>query len=205
MSEPVKKHLKFAIYIALAVFGVCMLISPPKSFRDFTGCTGISVSITIIISILYEKFAWKLNPLEKTPKLYEKYNGILEYNYNGKIGNKEIEVFFKQSLFHIKVELISNEIISSTITSKIIEENGNYVLYYTYITNPKSKFSDENPIQFGTCRFIVDNPKTLEGIYWTSRETKGDIYLIHSTENERKKVSSIVNTYPAEECLVCKQ
>lgn len=65
MSEPVKKHLKFAIYIALAVFGICMLISPPKSFRDFTGCTGISVSITIIISILYEKFAWKLNPLEK--------------------------------------------------------------------------------------------------------------------------------------------
>lgn len=195
MSEPVKKHLKFAIYIALAVFGICMLISPPKSFRDFTGCTGISVSITIIISILYEKFAWKLNPLEKTPKLYEKYNGILEYNYNGKIGNKEIEVFVKQSLFHIKVELISNEIISSTITSKIIEENGNYVLYYTYITNPKSKFSDENPIQFGTCRFIIDNPQTLEGIYWTSRKTKGDIYLNFSTEIVKKKNREIVSTY----------
>lgn len=205
MSEPVKKHLKFAIYIALAVFGICMLISPPKSFRDFTGYTGISVSITVVISILYEKWAWKLNPLEKTPKLYGKYNGILKYNYKGKIGNKEIEVFVKQSLFHLKILLISDEIISSTITSKIIEENGNYVLYYTYITNPKSKFSDENPIQLGTCRFIIDDPKTLRGIYWTNRKTKGDIYLIHSTENERKKVSSIVNTYPAEECLVCKQ
>jgi hypothetical protein len=196
MTEPIKKHLKIAIYIAIAIFGICSLISMPVSFRDFTGYTGISVSITIVISILYEKWVWKLNPLEKTQKLYERYNGNLEYKYKGKTGNKSIEVYVKQSLFGLKIQLVSDEIVSSTITSKIVEENGNYVLYYTYITNPKSKFSDKNPIQFGTCRFIIDDPKKLNGIYWTSRKTKGDIYLDFSTESVRKKNREIVSTYP---------
>lgn len=195
MTEPIKKHLKFAIYIAIAIFGICSLISMPNSYRVFSSYTGISVSVTIVISILYEKWVWKLNPMEKTPKLYGNYNGILEYSYKGKIGNKNIEVHVWQSLFRLNIQMKSDEIVSSTITSKIVEENGNYILYYTYITNPKSKFSDKNPIQFGTCRFIIDDPKKLNGIYWTSRKTKGDIYLDFSTESRRKKNTKVASTY----------
>ncbi|NMA74909.1 MAG: hypothetical protein GX963_12285 [Bacteroidales bacterium] len=190
MSESVKKHLKFAIYIALAIFGICILISPPSSLRDFTGYTGVSVSITLVISILYEKWIWKKNPLEKTPKLNKRYIGILEYNYKGTIGKKDIEVRIRQSLFRLNIQLVSDEIVSSTITSKIVEENGHYVLYYTYITNPKSKFSDKNPIQYGTCRFILDDPNQLEGIYWTSRKTKGDIYLTNWGSDHSSSISS---------------
>src|SRR5690606_41933959 len=95
----------------------------------------------------------------------------------GKLGMKNIEVYVSQSLFRINIQLVTDEIASSTITSNIVQENGNYVLYYTYITNPKSKFSDENPIQYGTSRFIIDEPKRLNGSYWTSRKTIGDIYL----------------------------
>lgn len=195
MTEEIKKHLKVAIYVAIAVFGVCSLISTPNTFRDFSGHTGISVTVTILLSILYEKWVWKLNPLEKTPKLYERYNGNLEYIYKGKADNKSIELYVTQSLFRLNIKLISDEIVSSTITSKIVKENGNYVLYYTYITNPKSKFSDKNPIQYGTCRFIIDDPKKLNGIYWTSRKTKGDIYLDFSTESVSKKNKEVVGTY----------
>ncbi|WP_233880300.1 Cap15 family cyclic dinucleotide receptor domain-containing protein [Virgibacillus halodenitrificans] len=195
MTESIKKHLRVAIYVAIAIFGICSVISMPNSFRDFSGYTGISVFTTIVISILYEKWIWRLNPLEKTPRLYERYNGNLEYNYKGKTGNKSIEVYVRQSLFQLNIQLVSDEIVSSTITSKIVEENGNYVLYYTYITNPKSKFSDKNPIQYGTCRFIIDNPKKLNGIYWTSRKTKGDIYLGFSAESVRKDNKEVVSTY----------
>ncbi|CAM4192743.1 Cap15 family cyclic dinucleotide receptor domain-containing protein [Lederbergia lenta] len=195
MSDSVKRYLKVAIYIAIAIFVICSLISMPNSFKDFSRYTGLSVSITIVISILYEKWVWKLNPLEKTPKLYKRYKGILEYNYKGKIGNKTIEVNVKQSLFHLNIQLVSDETISSTITSKIVKENGYYVLYYTYITNPKSKFSDKNPVQYGTCRFIIDNPKKLSGIYWTSRKTKGDIYLDLSVVGEGKMDGEIVSAY----------
>ncbi|WP_025729712.1 hypothetical protein [Heyndrickxia ginsengihumi] len=195
MSEPVKKHLKYAIYLAITIFVICSLVSPPDSIRDFSGYAGISVTITIIASIVYEKWIWKLNPLEKTPKLHKRYNGILEYNFKGNYGKKNIEVYVRQSLFRLNIQLVSDEIVSSTITSKIVEENDNYVLYYTYITNPKSKFSDENPIQYGTCRFIIDDPKKLNGIYWTSRKTKGDIYLEISAESKINKKGKIISTY----------
>jgi len=195
VSETQKKHLKIAIYIALAIFGICSIISLPNSFRDFSAYTGISVSITIFISVLYEKWFWKLNPLEKTPKLFNHYNGILEYNYNGEFGNKNIKVYVRQSLFRLNIQLITDEGVSSTITSKVVEENGNYVVYYTYITNPKSKFSERNPIHYGTCRFIVDDPAKLSGFYWTSRNTKGDIYLDIFTESEDRKDKKLVGTF----------
>ena len=52
-----------------------------------------------------------------------------------------------------------------------------YILYYTYITNPKNKYSKLNPIQYGTCRLATSNPNNLVGVYWTSRQTIGDIEL----------------------------
>ncbi|HHY08835.1 MAG TPA: hypothetical protein GX530_10075 [Corynebacteriales bacterium] len=72
---------------------------------------------------------------------------------------------------------ISSEYASTSIVSTIVCENGHYILYYTYITNPKSKYSERNPIQYGTCRLELDNTMELRGTYWTSRRTIGDIYL----------------------------
>lgn len=191
MSNTFKNYLKASIYLAFSILFILCLISFPKSFQDWKGYINISVFLTIIISILYEKYLWKLNPFNKTPKLYRKYYGLLEFNYNGEQGRKNIKVIIRQSLLNINVKLVTDEIISSTITSKIVKENGNFVLYYTYITNPHSKFSDKNPIQYGTCRLIIDDPKRLIGIYWTTRRTKGDIRLertIESNEGFEKKL-----------------
>lgn len=194
MSEQVKKHLKVAFYIAIAIFIICSLISTPDSFKDISSNTGIAVLLTIIISGLYEKWGWRLNPFEKTPKLSNEYEGTIEFKYNGKTGNKNIRVYVKQSLFHLEIKLVTDETVSSTITSKIIKENGNYVLYYTYITNPKSKYSDLNPIQFGTCRFIIDDTNKLTGIYWTNRQSKGDIFLSSYKGEPISSLREIENT-----------
>ena len=56
-----------------------------------------------------------------------------------------------------------------------MNENGEYVLYYTYITNPKSRYSTDNPVQYGTCRMTIQSDGLLTGNYWTTRKTKGDI------------------------------
>lgn len=90
---------------------------------------------------------------------------------------KEAMIKINQSLLSTKVKIFTNEITSNTITSNIVYENGEYVLYYTYITNPKSKYSRENPIQYGTCRVISKSESELQGSYWTTRQTIGDIYL----------------------------
>ena len=106
-----------------------------------------------------------------------RYCGNIEYKFNGAYETKESVVEVKQTLLSTAVKITTDEITSNTIVSSLIQENGDYVLYYTYITNPKSKFSEENPIQYGTCRLTVDNDTELCGTYWTSRKTVGDIHL----------------------------
>ena len=126
---------------------------------------------------LYNAFFWQYIPFQKTPKLMGNYTGNIEYNYNGVSGEKETSVIIKQTLLTVKVQLVTDEVISNTILGDIVQENGEYVLYYTYIKNPKSKYSEENPIQYGTCRFVINEKDKLVGTYWTSRKTIGDIEL----------------------------
>ena len=84
---------------------------------------------------------------------------------------------YKSPIIPSKIQIKTNEITSNTIVGNLVEEMNEYILYYTYITNPKSKYSKLNPIQYGTCRLATSNPNNLIGVYWTSRQTIGDIEL----------------------------
>lgn len=101
----------------------------------------------------------------------------MKYLYNGTQGTKNIDIKISQTLTDVNVSIKSDEITSKSITSELVEENNQYVLYYTYITQPKSEFSDKNPIQYGTCKVLVDDVKEFHGVYWTTSKTKGDIYF----------------------------
>jgi hypothetical protein len=126
---------------------------------------------------VYEKFLWRYNPLEKIPRLNKKYNGKIIYDYNGSHNEKEISIFINQTLLSIRITIKTNEITSNTISSNLLFENGEYVLYYNYITDPKSQYIQQNPIQRGTCRLIIDSEVELRGTYWTTQKTIGDIVL----------------------------
>lgn len=81
------------------------------------------------------------------------YSGIIEYNFSGKIEQKDISVTIKQTLFSIKVQISTNEITSNTIVGNLVEENDEYILYYTYITNPKSEYSEKIPFNMAPVDF----------------------------------------------------
>ena len=175
-----KKLLTIGLWAAIVLFVIRCIISMPEGTYEIFSCAGEAISIALILVGLYEKFLWRFNPFEKTPKIHGAYSGIIEYNYNDKSDNKRTNIVIKQSLLSIHVVITTNETTSYTIASNLIKDNGEYILYYTYITNPKNKYSDDNPIQYGTCRFNLTNVNELYGIYWTSRNTKGDIYLKRS-------------------------
>jgi hypothetical protein len=149
----------------------------PESPYDYFGASGEAISITIIIMGLYNSVLWKFNPLEKVPSLVGTYIGNIEYNFSGEYETKDITVIINQTSLSVKVRIVTNEITSNTIVGNIIEENDNYILYYTYITNPQSRYGKDNPVQYGTCRLTVKSKTELCGTYWTSRKTIGDINL----------------------------
>ena len=177
MNKRVTDFAKKSIVMGILIFVIRLLFSPPESFYDFIGITGEVVSITMALMGIYCSLLWKFNPLEKTPKIMGSYEGVIEYNFNGEFEKKDATVIIKQNLLSTKVQIVTNEIISNTITSDLIVENNQHVLYYTYITNPKSKYSKENPMQYGTCRLLINAKNKFTGNYWTSRQTIGDLEL----------------------------
>lgn len=118
-----------------------------------------------------------INPLEKTPRIKGQFYGTLIYEYNGTPGEKNVTVFISQTLLSTKIKFSTNETSSVSVTSKILCENGDYFLYYTYITQPQSKARDYNPAQYGACRLEITSSDKLTGFYWTSSRTRGDFSL----------------------------
>lgn len=175
--DKINSFLKKALFIGIIIFLIRRTMIDAATVYDLYGCISESVTASLIVMYFYEKTLWRYNVFENTPRLKERYSGKIKYRYNGISGEKNIDFSVKQSLFTVKVEIKTDEIISDSIVSELVNENGQHVLYYTYITTPKSEYSDLNPIQYGTSRLVLCDDGRLEGIYWTSRNTKGDIYL----------------------------
>lgn len=153
MDNKTKSFITHCLWVALVLFVIRYLICSFNSLYDFIGAAGEVISVTVIIIGLYSKLLWRYNPFEKTPKLMGTYSGIIEYNFSGKIEQKDISVTIKQTLFSIKVQISTNEITSNTIVGNLVEENDEYILYYTYITNPKSEYSEKIPFNMAPVDF----------------------------------------------------
>jgi len=187
MKEQIKEFICISCWMTVVLFAVLCSISMPLSLYEGFSCAGEVISITMIIMFIYEKWIWRLIPFAKTPKLYGRYTGQIEYTNNkGDVGKKDAEFTIKQSLLSINIKMCTDEICSNTITNSLVFENGEYVLYYTYLTSPKGKYSKKNPIQYGSARLMMSDKLNLSGTYWTSSRTIGDMYLTRSAKNENK-------------------
>lgn len=175
MKESELNYLKKTLWVVIFLFVLRCIINLPETPYECFGCASESISVGMIFMVIYEKLLWKYNRLERIPKIFGEYLATLEYGIDNKIQQKKIKIIIVQSLLNISIKIITDEIISNSVTSNFVYENGEYVLYYTYITNPKSRYSIDNPIQYGTCRMTIQSDGLLAGNYWTTRKTKGDI------------------------------
>jgi len=177
VNGPERRLIKIGLWIAIILLGIRCLISIPDGIYGFISSIGGIVCISIIFLGFYERLIWQFNPMEKIPRINGTYLGTIEYNFDGNSGIKRTQVEIKQTLLSTRVKTITDEITSYTISSSLIEENGEFILYYTYVTNPKSKYSKDNPVQYGTCRLVIISKDELRGNYWTTRQTIGDMVL----------------------------
>lgn len=175
-----KSCTKYLIILFIILFFLCWWLCSlftPVTHNVMMNNTGYIITITFALFWIYERYLWKKLNFFKIPVMNSEYTGIIEYNFKNKENFKEIELSVKQTLFTTNIKIKTDEIVSNSITSKIVLENNEHILYYTYITNPKMKNSENNPIQYGACRLPLSNVEEIEGIYWTTRETRGDIKL----------------------------
>ena len=166
MKSKIESLIKLSGIIIIVIFIILYKFKMPASVLEYWDLILESSGYSVITIVIYERYLWKYNPFVKIPRLKKKYTGVLRYNYKGKFGEKNVEIEIKQSFLSTDVKLKSDETSSKTITSDLVEENGEFVLYYTYITNPLSR-----------CKLVIDNINDIRGNYWTSRKTIGDLHF----------------------------
>lgn len=176
MDEQLKKLIKPMIILAAIIFACCSLIKKPISLDDYTCYLGYSISVVSVLFFLYERSFWRLIPWNRPPVLKRRYDGTINFHFKGNGEQKKIDIIIHQTLTSVRITTTTDINSSISTVGSFVKENGQDVLYYSYITNPSATIIKKNPIQYGTCRMILDNDtKNLHGNYWTSMQTTGDI------------------------------
>lgn len=105
MEERIKKLIPGIIAIAFFIFGVFYLFFPTKSLADIWSYIGYAISLDSVLVVCYSMFLWRLNPLEKMPRLKKYYKGEIHSNFKKapNDGKKEIAVKITQTLFSVRI------------------------------------------------------------------------------------------------------
>ena len=185
MVDKTKTLLKYSIGIALALFILRLIIAIKTSAFEFTidslcSYGGGAISTTTILAGIYERFLWRYNPFENTPKLAKKYIGIIKSSYDNLEYSASLEI--KQTLLTVRVTLITDESRSVSLSSSIDKILGDTQLTYCYLNTPKTEFRHRSEIHYGTAMLLLNTPSRIDGQYYTDRQTRGDMTFHCSDE-----------------------
>lgn len=140
---------------------------------DVLDAISYSISIAALFYFLYERLLWRIDPFNKTPKIYGNYKTKIESTYGEGICY-ESEVIIKQTLSKITITEKMRDGVCVSIVSSLYQytDNGQWFLCFTYLTHPKNMNDD---MHYGTSVLYVKDKDTLEGFYYTNRikQTKG--------------------------------
>jgi hypothetical protein len=180
----------FAILgLAFGTYIVLFLSTQNLDNIDFNkALTHISttISINIIIWLLFIKWGWKLKIfyswLVPFPDLSGDWSGTIKSNWKEKeLEPISTEVSITQTFFNIQIRIKTGESRSYSIGASfdIDKDRGFQQLFYSYFNTPKIGVRKRSEIHYGSTllNFEGYNVTKMEGEYWTSRETTGEIEL----------------------------
>lgn len=178
MKNQYQKLLKISLWTVIIVFSVRCAISWQTIVNDFSfynlwGYAGEAIGLASVFVILYERYLWRINPFEKTPKLAKQYTGTLTSHYDNIERPATIEIL--QTLLSIKVFVTTNESKSSSLSASIDDFLGEMQLTYCYLNTPKTAYRHRSEVHYGTAIICIKDPQNLFGQYYTDRKTMGDM------------------------------
>lgn len=143
-----------------------------------------SISVASFIVIVFVKFAWKWSVfkgwLVPFPNLSGKWKGKINSTYKNPMAGIPVELYIKQTFLHIQIKCTTNESKSNSIVAafNIDQDRGILQLCYSYQNNPKATLQKNSPIHYGSVILnISEDNNHMEGQYWTSRITTGEISI----------------------------
>ncbi|MES2225764.1 MAG: hypothetical protein V4480_03070 [Patescibacteria group bacterium] len=200
-----KVQMYVQIITFLFVWILVLIFTQPNQTWDLINAlkeVPTAISIYAVLSLLFVKWLWRipiLHPwLVKIPNLNGTWRGVLKSDWVNPVTGKNIEpipvlLTIKQDFSNLHCVLMTKESTSYSVVADINFGLGGDTscLSYTYTNRSKASIRDRSPIHDGAAILkIIKNPQiSLEGEYWTSRKTKGDINVILES---RKIVESYI-------------
>ena len=122
MDQRLKKTVQitcwlFAIVLLARYIYSCIILSPMPTVREFVGYADESISIAIVLFTIYERWLWRINPFESTPKLKREYSGSFISSYDN--AEREAKLEIKQTLFTVQIIMTTKESKSKSLSSSI--------------------------------------------------------------------------------------
>lgn len=171
-----RKSVKIFSGIAILAFAVLI-------FFDLEWVDAISYAVTFaaLLEYFYDRWLWRINPFENTPRIFGEYDVTFHSSFNGGTKHKST-ILIKQTLSSISVIEKCEDGYSESISAALFKKtaNGPWHLSYTYATTPKyfKRVKNDDP-HYGTVVLCLDNLNYIEGSYFTDRvnPTGGEITL----------------------------
>lgn len=160
------------LFVARVVFFKDGFFSNFQVYATF-GAIGDAISVSYILLKLYEKYFWKFNKLDKTPRLYGVYDVTLVSSFD-EIARKG-KLTINQTFTTISIKLVTDESVSVAVVGDIIENAGNFQLVYSYRNEPQVLILDKSSIHYGTAMLNIVSNNELNGQYFTHRKTVGTL------------------------------
>lgn len=148
-----------------------------------------AVMYTGIFYIIFSKYFWKHKIFHKWlvpyPNLQGTWTGVLKSTWINPKTNKSVEPIpvqfcIRQDFENIHISMYTKESSSFSQAARFILESDDTIsLSYTYSNKPQATVRDRSEIHDGAAylRIIESKKLRLEGEYWTSRKTTGDIII----------------------------
>lgn len=191
-----KKHIQALVWILAPIWAILLFLDGviPFTFAFFKPASLVT-ALAIFLVGAFDKWIWKWKILHPwfvpIPNLSGTWKAKLNSSWiDKKTGEKltDIEAYFiiHQTLSNINVTLLTKASSSELIGGELIKDKntGKFFITGVYLNEPKLLQIKDSPIHYGAlfCKIIANKSAIImDGCYWTSRETKGEIkFLKHS-------------------------
>lgn len=203
INNTIKIHAQIITF--LIIWGIVLLISKTYTTIDLWSAlkqVPQAISVYAIIGIIFTKWLWRWPLLQgwliKVPNLQGTWRGELKSDWVDPNTGKLIDsipmiLVVRQTFSNIKCTVMTGESTSYSTTAdiNIVPSGEDLYLTYNYTNRPKATIRDRSEIHDGASILkIIKKPEMcLEGEYWTSRKTRGDISLKFESRNLVEKFS----------------
>jgi hypothetical protein len=187
----------FCIATTVVVFLIAMAVKKLELAKASDIFSGVSTTITVDLLFwwVFSTWMWKLKIfagwLVEIPDLNGTWKGELRSTWKNPKTGKRIKpirttLTVRQTLNRISCVMRTDEMTSRSFSEGFKVDGGGQIcqLTYLYSSEPIMTVQHRSPNHLGAVRLdFGQNPKKLRGMYWTQRDTKGDVELdFHSNE-----------------------